>query len=66
MFLRSNRQAFIYTVAKDKKRLMEKFGAKYCVIADALLFRSNSALARRIRSYALNYLKCTPMNMKFA
>ena len=65
MYQRSNKPPFIYTVAKDKRMLMEKFDTNYFTVADALVWRGNSVLQRRIRMYALNFLNCTPYNIKF-
>jgi hypothetical protein len=65
MYQCSNKRPFIYTVAKDKRMLMEKFGCSRSMISEALTFRFNSVKHRKIRMYALNELNCTPINIKF-
>lgn len=49
---------FIYAVAKDRRELMERFNVQACTVSEALRFRYNSMLQRRIRSYAVNFLEC--------
>ena len=54
----------IYAVALDRKALMEKFSTVPSVISDALKFKCNSVMQRRIRCYAVNFLKCPVFNVK--
>lgn len=56
--------AFIYAVAKDRKILIDKFSVCASVVSHALKFNTQSFLARSIRSYAVNFLKCPLMNPK--
>lgn len=55
---------FIYAVASDRKRIMQKFNTVPSVVSDALKFKCNSVFQRKIRSYAVNYLRCPVFNIK--
>lgn len=56
------RKPFIYAVASDRRTIIEKFSTVPSVVSDALKFKCNSMLQRRIRSYAINFLGCPLMN----
>lgn len=54
---------FIYAVASDRKKLMERFSINASSVSDALRFKGRSLLQREVRSYAVNFLGCIPMNV---
>lgn len=58
------RKPFIYAVAADRKKIMEKFSTVPSVVSDALKYKCNSVLQRRIRVFAVNYLRCPIFNLK--
>jgi hypothetical protein len=54
---------FIYAVAADRKKLMAKFGCNASSISESLRFQGGTRRPREIRSYAVNFLGCIPMNV---
>lgn len=48
----------IFISPTARAQLKEHFGCSEPTISDAIHFRYNSFLARSIRVYAVNYLKC--------
>lgn len=54
---------FIYAVAQDRRMIMERFHINASSTSDALRFKGKNFRQRLIRSYAVNVLKCIPMNV---
>ena len=50
----------VVVAINDRQALSEKFGVSVTSVSLALNFRTNSIMARRIRSYAVNILKGIP------
>ena len=55
---------FIYAVAADRKKIMDKFHVGPPVVSLALRFVGTSLIQRQIRHYAVNHLKCPVMNVR--
>ena len=48
----------VFATTDTRKALAEKFSVQQGTLTYALNFKCNSLLARRIRVYAINFLKC--------
>lgn len=54
IFINVMSDCFIYLKSAERKKLQEKLGVSAATLSDALNFRRNSVLARRIRSESVN------------
>lgn len=48
----------VFATTETRKALAEKFGVQQGTLTYALNFKCDSLLARKIRVYAVNFLKC--------
>lgn len=48
----------VITSKEDRKRIAEAYGMKPAILSKAMLFTSNSMLARKARCFAVNILGC--------
>lgn len=56
---------FVYAVAQDRRTIMSAFGINASSVSDALRFKGHNLRQRLVRSYAINVLKCIPMNVPY-